>query len=194
MSKHAGQGLGAADSQWAVPPRIGCLGPVLVDWLGYSPLHAPAGGIPVVNQTDWDPILLSPLGQPLGCPADGHKVSTAAVDCLLLIGGPTHVSGLVVSVNVDPVKRIATLGPLAHVRKERLKRGAPLLADDYPSPTVILKPGVVGVVTARDHGPPCLALRCLAQSYCHDSKLGKANKKRKRARRAVHGLKRHWSH
>ena len=73
---------------------------------------------------------------------------------LLLLGGPSAVSGFIVPVRIRVAVYCHSMWSFPHVTKEHPKVLAPAFADSNAASAVILKLWMVPVCASLDHFPP----------------------------------------
>ena len=96
---------------------------------------------------------LSPLRQAMRFAPECDQPVRAGIPGLFLLGRPSAVLRLIVSVIINAVNAMLGRRPRAHVGEERLERISPALADADTAMAVPLVRRVVGVITAAFH--PC---------------------------------------
>lgn len=89
------------------------------------------------------------------CPPEPRKATVGAGVSGLCRGvSPSHVSGLVVTVVVDAIKRVAPRRSAADIFKESNEAGAPFLADGNTSGAIARPSLIARILTAHlHHGP-----------------------------------------
>ena len=82
----------------------------------------------------------------------------ALVSSLFACGGPAAVFFGVAGIIVDPVNRVACRRGRPHIGKECLKAGSPIVAHEYPSPTVPRVIRAAWVMASFQHHRPGVVL------------------------------------
>lgn len=94
------------------------------------------------------------------------EILFARVQHLLASCGPTHVSGRVMGIVVDPIHRQFRFWTGANVGVKVHETGSPSFTDLNSSSAVVPVFGVVGVMTALNHLAPQRVFRSLAHAVC----------------------------
>lgn len=105
-------------------------------------------------------IMLSPGRHRSGYSVDGELDRIPSIVILLLVSGPSYISGLVHLVIVHPIQRMLRRGARPNVRQEDFKV-IPFTTDGDTSSAIVLILPALRVVASLFHGLPSLVLRRL---------------------------------